>query len=133
MSKTTTKTTTWQKVEAEIAEATDRYHKLSSSPSAKARDIALEAENLDKLKRKLAETMAAGAKPCPSCKGPAIGMRKNALTYEIGCPACEPVVQKDEGTISFSSRAGSLAEAVERWNDRIFVRKDKNGVVTAID
>lgn len=122
---------TYQAVQAAIDEAQGRYNKLTSQRTTKAVDIELEADQLKNLKQKLLQVLAEGAKPCPSCKTQPAGMKKDSRTFEVGCLICSPSINDAGVQTSFSARGGSPEEAVQRWNARKFVQRDKNGVLIA--
>lgn len=65
-----------------------------------------------------------GAKPCPRCGKPPVGMEqptgRNGSEFEIGCAACLPF-QHTDGTLRYASVRGGMLprHAVEAWNEGV--------------
>lgn len=96
-----------------------------------------------------------GADPCPNCGYQPVGMIKTPsymkdglevpAVIEVGCIGCRPVYVKSEsgvdGTLdgkeakvarrSYSARAYSLSDAIEKWNARNFVEDTRFGLNTS--
>jgi hypothetical protein len=114
-------------------------------------------EQIKKIRQDLGEHLAKGANDCENCGYPVVGMIKTPSymkdglevppVYEIGCVICPPFyVASDEGEErnldgkkakvkrrSYSARAYSLDQAVEKWNAGDFVEDTRFGLNTTPD
>ena len=114
-------------------------------------------EAVKKHRRELGEALAEGAKDCPNCGYPPVGMVKTPshvrdglevpAVIEIGCIFCPPYyVEAEDGTDgtldgkaakikrrSYSARAYSQADAVAKWNDQQYVEDTRFGLNTTPD
>lgn len=89
-----------------------------------------------KLREELSAAISTGANECPNCATPPFGMRRGEAiagssrfpVYEVGCLVCEPVVTEKNGKavrISYSAQGASPQQAVENWNDNLFIEDGK--------
>jgi len=99
-------------IRADLDAARAEYHERSQV--AAAPELATRTAQIVALGAELSATIAAGANPCPKCKGTPAGMQKTpAITgrspkpavYEVGCGAC-----------GLRSRHWTAAGAVTAWN-----------------
>lgn len=114
-------------------------------------------EAIKKHRTELGEHLAAGAKDCPNCGYPPVGMvktpsyEKDGLevpsVIEIGCIVCPPYYVEDDSGVetvldgkkakvkrrSYSARAYSQEQAAEKWNKQDFVLDTRFGLNTTPD
>jgi len=88
---------------AEIETARAEYE--AAVVSEPAHVAAEKSKKVKTLIGKLAAALASGADVCPKDGSAAIGMRRKAGLYEVGCLACANRAQGE-----------TAAEAVENWN-----------------
>lgn len=141
-----------QKFDNAIAKAIEDYNEaLAALPIAETKVF------LDKLKQAQdakSDFISNGANPCENCGALPMGIVKTPAhvyngtplptLYEVGCTHCPPYIYEDEdgkevkaeGKVvkvkrrSYSSRAYSIAETVENWNNKVYVEDLKLGLNT---
>lgn len=100
------------------------------------------SEKVKHAKKELSDFICDGADPCPSCGSMPIGMivreTQEGKFYEVGCVNCAPIIFDKDGNVatdktpsnekvrvSFSTRSFMPIIAVEKWNDKKYLRDKK--------
>lgn len=90
---------------AAIGKAREAYVKAVEK-KAKPETISAASDLVKSLTAELAAFLATGARSCVVCETAAIGMRKNPMTYEVGCLGCQ----------DRAGRGATPEAAVAAWN-----------------
>ncbi|MBA2621425.1 MAG: hypothetical protein H0U87_09515 [Acidobacteria bacterium] len=112
---------TEKSINEELEKALEHYR--SNAQNLAGKSLAASNKQVRDLRRELSDAISSGAKACPKCKNPPVGMRRGDVAlygtvqsvYEIGCAVCIPVVKGNTRT-SVSSVGTDAASAVKNWN-----------------
>lgn len=104
-------------LDAILADYRANAHKLTPAEIASTNVI------VKGLRRELSDLYSRGAKDCPGCGNPPLGMLRKHIQgfpiYEVGCIVCKPETLEVNGVTlrrSYSAQGPTPAIAAEKWN-----------------
>ena len=112
-----------ENLKKDLADALTHYRSIVHTASIP--DVRAASQKVREAQMQIANEIAAGALPCPLCKGPPFGMEQPRLPegvmteYEIGCTACPAYVYREkDGTVrATAARGGFLpSHCADAWN-----------------
>ncbi len=112
-------TTPIRKLREKIAEARALHHRQADEMTARQQGAS--GAFIVAMQKEFSALIAKGAKPCPGCGQPPMGIEHQTqygFSYEVGCIACKRFAHTDGTAREFSARGGTLPKhAVEAWNE----------------
>jgi len=121
----------FHELQNEIARLREDYHAKSQNPDTAHSELSALSGMIVMLNKELSAELAAGAKPCPGCDTPPMGMDREHC-FEVGCANCKSQLIDVNGVTmrrSYSAQGRTPEQAVARWNagDYLIDRKiDRN-------